>query len=46
MIRRVLVYMKKLSESLEDFGLSAALRACADGALEKIEIENQKSQIF
>lgn len=46
LIRHVLVYMKKLSESLEDFGLSAALRACADGALEKIEMENQKSQIF
>lgn len=46
MIRRVLVYMKKLSESLEDFGLASALRACADGTLEKIEIENQKSQIF
>ncbi|WP_027728053.1 lipopolysaccharide assembly protein LapB [Treponema sp. C6A8] len=46
MLRRVLVYMKDLSESLDDFGLSAALRACADGALEKIEMINQKSQIF
>ncbi len=46
MIRRVLVYMKKLSESLEDFGLSAALRACADGALEKIEMKTRKSEIF
>ncbi len=46
MLRRVLTYMKKLSESLEDFGLSAALRACADGALEKIELEDRKSEIF
>lgn len=46
LIRRVLIYMKKLAESLEDFGLAAALRACADGALEKIEMKNQKSQIF
>ena len=46
MLRRVLTYMKKLSESLDDFGLSAALRACADGALEKIEMEDRKSEIF
>lgn len=46
MLRRVLTYMKKLSESLDDFGLASALRACADGALEKIEMEDQKSEIF
>ena len=46
MLRRVLNYMKKLSESLDDFGLASALRACADGALEKIEMEDQKSEIF
>lgn len=46
MIRRVLIYMKKLSESLEDFGLASALRACADGTLEKIEMKTRKSEIF
>lgn len=46
LIRHVLVYMKELAESLDDFGLSTALRACADVALERIELENQKSQIF
>ena len=38
--------MKKLSESLEDFGLASALRACADGTLEKIEMKTRKSEIF
>lgn len=46
MICRVLIYMKKLSESLEDFGLASALRACADGTLEKIEMKTRKSEIF
>lgn len=46
MIRTVILTMKKLSEYLEDENLTKALSVSADGILEQIELENQKSAIF
>ncbi|MCR4736095.1 MAG: tetratricopeptide repeat protein [Treponema sp.] len=46
LIKRVIQSMKKLSSGLEDKNLQTALCLSADGILEKIELENQKSQIF
>ncbi len=46
MIRTVILTMKKLSEYLEDEDLRTALSVSADGILEQIELENQKSAIF
>lgn len=46
LIRRVIVSMKKMADSLEDQELSKALSVSADGILEQIELANQKSQIF
>ena len=46
LIKHVLTYMKELAGQLEDSSLSEALCASADNILEKIEIENSKSQIF
>ena len=46
MITHVLKYMKKLATSLEDDKLSKALCQSADNILERIELEDQKSQIF
>ena len=46
MITHVLKYMKKLAASLQDDKLSKALCLSADNILERIELEDQKSQIF
>jgi len=46
MIRTVILTMKKLSDSLEDKNIATALSVSADGILEQIELENQKSAIF
>jgi len=46
MITHVLKYMKKLASSLEDETLSKALCMSADNILERIELEDVKSQIF
>lgn len=46
LIKKVIISMKKLSEGLADKDLQNALCISADGILEKIELENQKSQIF
>ncbi|MCR4579599.1 MAG: tetratricopeptide repeat protein [Treponema sp.] len=46
LITKVLTDMKKLSEDLSDRDVAKALCASADGILEQIELENQKSQIF
>lgn len=45
-IENVLRMMKSMCSNLEDKSLAAALSASADNVLEKIEIVNQKSQIF
>ena len=46
LIKHVITYMKKLAGQLEDSALSSALCTSADSILEKIELENSKSQIF
>ena len=46
LIKHVITYMKKLAGQLEDSALSYALCTSADSILEKIELENSKSQIF
>ena len=46
LIKHVIAYMKKLAGQLEDSALSSALCTSADSILEKIELENSKSQIF
>lgn len=46
LIKKVIISMKKLSFGLEDKSLQTALCISADGILEQIELENQKSQIF
>lgn len=45
-IRSVIKYMEKLSAGLEDKNLAKALCSNADNILEKIELEDKKSQIF
>jgi len=46
MLRQVILNMKKMAQSLDDKYLTQALCATADSILERIEIENQKAQIF
>ena len=46
LVSKVLTDMKNLSSSLPDKDISAALCASADGILEQIELEDQKSRIF
>ncbi len=46
MIRTVILAMQKLSENLEDKNIATAMKVTADGILEQIELENQKSAIF
>lgn len=46
LISKVLTDMKKLSDSLSDREIAKALCASADGILEQIELEDQKSRIF
>lgn len=45
-VKSVLKKMKKLSENLTDKNLVFAVKATVDDLLERIEIENLKSQIF
>ncbi|MBO4857839.1 MAG: hypothetical protein J5527_04945, partial [Treponema sp.] len=45
-IKDVIGIMKKLSADLEDKNLAKALCSSADNVLEKIELEDKKSQIF
>ena len=45
-IKDVIGIMKKLSTSLDDKNLAKALCSSADNVLEKIELEDKKSQIF
>ena len=45
-IKDVIGIMKKLSAGLEDKNLAKALCSSADNVLEKIELEDKKSQIF
>ena len=45
-IKDVIGIMKKLSASLDDKNLAKALCSSADNVLEKIELEDKKSQIF
>lgn len=46
LIKQVLAIMKNLAGNLEDQGLATSLIRCADTVLERIEIEDTKSQIF
>lgn len=46
LIKKVLHIMISLSEDLEDKGLSQSLKNCAEAVLEKIALEEGKSQIF
>ncbi len=46
LISKVLTDMKRLSDSLSDREIAKALCASADGILEQIELEDQKSRIF
>lgn len=46
LIRKVIIDMKKLSDSLEDKALAKSLSITADGILEQIELKNQKAAIF
>ena len=46
LISKVLIDMKNLSASLSDREIAKALCASADGILEQIELEDQKSRIF
>ena len=46
LISKVLTDMKKLSVYLSDNEISKALCASADGIIEQIELEDQKTRIF
>lgn len=46
LLSRMIIFMKKMTEDLEDKNLAKALQGSADVILEKIELENQKSAIF
>ena len=46
LIRKVIKIMKSMSCQLEDKSLSEAMKASADNILERIELVDQKSQIF
>ncbi|MCR4742411.1 MAG: hypothetical protein K5866_06030, partial [Treponema sp.] len=46
LVRKVIKIMKSMSGELEDKALSEAMKASADNILERIELVDQKSQIF
>ena len=46
LIKKVLHIMISLSENLEDKGLTQSLKGCAEAVLEKIALEEGKSEIF
>ena len=46
LIKKVLHIMISLSENLEDKGLTQSLKGCAEAVLEKIALEEEKSEIF